>query len=69
MKYRDTRIKSGGMMRCCIESLSLAKKLEDECLEGEIVTCRYGSSPAHSRWILRAGIWAWDRPASLGQLV
>jgi hypothetical protein len=69
MKFKDTRINEGGMMRCCTQSLSLAKELEDECFEGEIVPCRYGSSPAHSRWILRAGIWAWDRPVDLGRSV
>jgi len=62
MKFKDTRINAGGMMRCCLKSLELAKKLPDECAEGEIVPCRYSADPSHT-WVLRKGVWAWNRPA------
>jgi hypothetical protein len=57
MKFRDTRINGGGMMRCCTESLMKAKDLDDECAPGEIVACLYGHDPSHPHWILLKGIW------------
>ena len=59
MKFKDTKINQGGMMRCCTETL-MARGLEAECAEGETVQCRYSQNPSHS-WILRKGIWAWNR--------
>ena len=60
MKFKDTNINWGGMMRCCVESLSATKDLEAKCVEGEIVQCRYSKDPSHS-WILRNGVWAWNK--------
>jgi hypothetical protein len=60
MKFKNTRINHGGMMRCCDESLLKAKDLEDECREGETVQCLYSADLSHN-WILAAGVWEWNR--------
>ena len=57
--FNVTRINDGGMMRCCTQSLAEAKELDDECLEGEVVRCRYAddSDHSHPHWLLVGRVW------------
>lgn len=59
MKLADTRVNYGGLMRCCLASLSeyIEREAEEEAVEGTIVSCVYGD---HGTMILDGGVWRWN---------
>lgn len=56
---RTKPLRIGGVMRCCIHTLNVAKNLFE--VEGEVLKCSFCTSSL----IFRDGEWEWNRPASL----
>lgn len=56
------RMKTGGLMRCCIETISdmYPGGPARIATEGQRVQCKYGHD--HGRMIFRDGFWRWDHP-------
>ncbi len=62
MKYRDTRVDIGGLMRCCIATIDdYVDEHADEDFADVDILCEYGEAGAESIIILRDGIWRWRR--------
>lgn len=53
------RMKIGGMLRCCIETLQSSLVHE---VPGETVQCKYHPTPNH-QWIFDGDVWKWDHPS------
>jgi hypothetical protein len=51
---RKLPLRLGGVMRCCIETLSTTPVTEEE---GEILKCKWCSSSL----IVRNGVWEWNQ--------
>jgi len=62
MKYKDTKINQGGLMRYCLASLSnwIEQHLDDPIEEGKIITCEY-ETVEKDQMILKGNIWCWNR--------
>lgn len=63
MKYPDTKIAIGGLMRCCTATIAAyveAHKDDDEVVD-QILDCTY-EEPGNARIILEDGVWRWNRP-------
>lgn len=72
MSNRLYRVKTGGLMRCCLASLdeymdSLAPNIEP--LEGTTIGCRYHKDPNKAEMILQAGAWRWVGVSTIGHKV
>ncbi len=61
MKYKETNISSGGLMRCCLETLYdfIKNHSEETAIDGFILDCAY-AKPGNSEMILRGGTWKWN---------
>ena len=57
MKFKDTRVNQGGLMRCCLQSLGESYEDDDEVQDGDHVACKYGKM--HTRMILDGDTWRW----------
>lgn len=58
MKLKDTRIRIGGLMRCCLETIYQLPP-DTDYTEGIVVPCKHCSSSV----ILEDGKWRWNREA------
>ena len=57
----DLRVNPGGLLRCCIATLSEhVAGLEEEPKEGDTLQCRYCSNVGGGM-IVRHGLWEWKR--------
>lgn len=61
MRYDETRVNQGGLMRCCLQSLGtfVDEKKDQEAAEGEVHRCSYCKSPM----VLENGVWRWQKEA------
>jgi hypothetical protein len=60
------RVRPGGLMRCCIETLTEAmKNATTEPKDGDTMLCAY-CKPENGGMIFRDGAWEWNRPESMG---
>jgi hypothetical protein len=59
---KPDRVRPGGLMRCCLETIR--DRYQDEsaqvAIEGQCLQCKYSASPTH-RMIFRKGAWEWYR--------
>ena len=63
MKLYETKIKPGGLMRCCIETIdTLTDTLDDvDYPDGYVLDCKYEKSD-NQTIILLDGYWQWNMP-------
>jgi hypothetical protein len=67
MKFADTRVNQGGLMRCCTGTIANHVELHarDDVPEGVLVIdCEY-ETPGNSRIVLEGGVWRWNNPEEL----
>jgi hypothetical protein len=62
MKFKNTRIDTSGMFRCCIETLNNID-MEQEFEDGIILDCKY-EKEGNQSMILEDGIWKWNQTNS-----
>jgi hypothetical protein len=57
--YQVDKVKIGGLMRCCLETLQeyYPNGPEARAAEGDLLRCKYCSSSM----IFRSGSWEWNR--------
>ena len=55
------KVRIGGLMRCCLETLSgLYPNGPDKiATEGQRLRCKYASEMEHGDMVFRAGAWEW----------
>lgn len=58
MKVSDTSYVSGGLMRCCLQTL-MELPLDMEVSEDTILDCTY-EGEGSARMILQDGVWRWN---------
>ena len=60
MKLHETRIRPGGLMRCCIETIDTLDNSIDypDCF---VLDCKY-EKPDNKTIILLDGYWQWNMP-------
>ncbi len=66
MKYRDTKIGIGGLMRCCIATIdAYVDEHADEDVADVDIWCEHGHGDRNedARIILRTNVWRWRRPS------
>lgn len=56
MKFKETQVNQGGLMRCCLQSLGLSHEEDDEVQDLETVQCQYGHEV---KMVLQDGVWRW----------
>lgn len=56
------RVKTGGLMRCCLETLDdlYADGPARMAAEGQVLQCKYAPGNPLHRMIFRSGAWEWD---------
>jgi hypothetical protein len=54
------RYSQGGLMRCCIKTLTDVAREGDDHIEGSELACRW----CQTRMILADGVWKWDKSRS-----
>jgi len=61
MKAIYTRIATGGLMRCCLETISnyVAQDLGREIPEGFVLDCDH-EAPGNAQIIFLSGAWRWN---------
>lgn len=62
MKYYETRLNLGGLMRCCFETISeYVDAHEDEECTDMVMDCIY-EKDGNKQIKLENGIWKWNNP-------
>ena len=64
VRSTDTRYEIGGVMRCCIASLTEYLGEHERVSEGTEVLCKYESENDDSGFVLRGNLWKVRRFAS-----
>jgi len=62
MKHKDTRINTGGMFRCCVDTLNTID-LDTEFEDGTVLDCKH-EKEGNQALILENGIWRWNEASS-----
>lgn len=57
------KIRIGGLMRCCIETVNIlyAENPGMAATEGQTLQCKYAPEDPDHRMRFRDGAWEWDR--------
>ena len=58
MKLSETRINTGGMLRCCIDTICTLDK-DIDFKDESIIDCKYEETGNQSI-ILKNGVWRWN---------
>lgn len=62
LKMSDTVVSMGGLMRCCIKSLSeyIDEHADEPAVSGTTVPCKYENN-ADRTMILEGKVWYWNK--------
>jgi hypothetical protein len=62
----EIRVREGGLMRCCIESIRLdTESRTTPPKEGEILVCRIHQAEPDDSMVFRAGAWEWAKASKI----
>lgn len=60
MKYSDTTLHYGGLIRCCIQTIIDLAATDAECKDGDILDCKYEAA-GNGNMILVGTEWRWNK--------
>ena len=62
MKLKETKVNQGGLMRCCLSTISqyVEDHLEDDA-ENLTLDCKH-EKPGNQQIKLVDGLWSWNKP-------
>lgn len=65
--YADTHINQGGLMRCCIATITayVDEHADEDAPDGMTIDCVYEQSSPYRKIILVDGVWRWNRQGAV----